>query len=293
MTGRLLPASEPVSLAASQSPVETRTVAVVITFYRNQEHVRDAVDSVLRQTILPHEIVVVDDASPTGTDVLDTLDPRVRVIHRTVNGGAGAARQTGVAATTADWIAFLDADDAWLPQKLERQFADLTERPSLDAHHTGLVTVYQDGREVPRLGKPLLLTLPEQLRRNQALPSATMIRRHALQAVGGWSADRRVMEDWELGIRLVAAGHAVGFLAEPLVRFRRQGHGNLSSRGFRHMWTNLGTIRCHWSLYRGTLGLRGTLAVVGRVIHDEGGRRGGPDGLALRALARVVALGGR
>jgi len=269
-----------------------QTVAVVITFYRNQAHVHEAVDSVLRQTIMPHEIVVVNDASPEGAEVLERLDPRVRVVRRSVNGGAGAARQTGVAATTADWIAFLDADDAWLPQKLERQFADLGDRPHLDVHHTGLVTVYQDGREVPRLGKPSLLTLPEQLRRNQALPSATMMRRSALRAVGGWSADRRVMEDWELGIRLVAAGHTVGFLAEPLVRFRRESHGNLSSRGLRHMWANLGTIRCHRALYRTTLGARGTLAVVGRVIHDEGCRRGGLDGATLRGIGQIAGLGG-
>lgn len=272
---------------ATDSP----TVAVVITFYCNQRHIAEAVDSVLRQTHPPNDVVVIDDASPEGAEVLASLGDRVRVIRHDTNQGAGAARQTGVRATTTEWIAFLDADDAWDAHKLERQFADIRSRPDLDVHHTGLLSIYQDGREVPRLDKPVLLTLPVQLRRNQALPSATMMRRTALEMVGGWSPDRSVMEDWELGIRLVTAGARVGFLAEPLVRFRRELHGNLSSRGFRHMWANLGTIRVHAARYRTVLGLVGTLAVVGRVMHDEGCRRGGIDGAVLRGVARLIALG--
>ncbi len=277
----------------AENPAVGPTVAVIIPFYRNQAHVREAVDSVLCQTMSAQEIIVIDDASPDGADVLETLDPRVRVLRCATNGGAGAARQAGVQSTTSEWIAFLDADDAWLPRKLERQFDDLGNRPDLDVHHTGLITVYADGREVPRLRKPPLLTLAEQLRRNQALPSATMIRRTTLDAVGGWSLDRRVMEDWELGIRLVASGARVGFLAEPLVRFRRQLHGNLSSRGWQHMWTNLGTIREHGKLYRSSLGLGGTLGVMGRVVHDEGCRRGGIDGAAFRGAGRIMSLGSR
>lgn len=278
-------------ISATGSPGAGQAVTVIIPFYRNHTHVRAAVASVLCQTIGTLEIVVVNDASPDGDEILATLDPRVRVIHCRTNGGAGAARQTGVQATRADWIAFLDADDAWLPQKLERQFADLANRPDIDVHHTGLITVYSDGREVPRLTKPWRLTLAQELRRNQVLPSATLIRRTTLDAVGGWSTDRRVMEDWDLGIRLMAAGARVGFLAEPLVRFRRELHGNLSSRGLKHMWINLGTIRAHRTLYRRHLGIVGTLTVIGRVVHDEGCRRGGFDGAALRGIGRLVGLG--
>lgn len=264
------------------------TVAVVITYYRDHAVVGEAVASVLDQTHPADEIVLVDDASPEGSP---TLDPRVGIIRHDVNRGPGAARQTGVDATSSEWIAFLDADDAWLPEKLACQLADIAKRPELDVHHTGLVTCYADGRRVAHVDKPYLLHLHDELRRNRALPSATMIRRSALVAVGGWTADRRRMEDWELGIRLVAAGHQVGFLNRALVRFRRMAHGNLSSRGLAHMRSNLGTIAEHRTLYRRELGWRGTLAVIGRVIHDEGCRRGRWSGVALRVVGWGVACG--
>lgn len=264
------------------------TVAVVITYYRNEAYVAEAVASVLNQSRPADEIVLIDDASPEGSPAVDI---RIRVTRHAENRGPGAARQTGVDATTSDWIAFLDADDVWLPEKLACQLADIAERPELDVHHTGLVTCYSDGRRVAHVGKPHLLTLAQQLRRNQALPSATMMRRTALMAVGGWSSDRRRMEDWDLGIRLVAAGYRVGFLARGLVLFRRMAHGNLSSRGLRHMSSNLRTITGHFALYRRALGWLGTLAVAGRVTHDEGCRRGKLSGLALRAIGWVSAMG--
>lgn len=267
------------------------TVAVVIPYYCNKAHVIEAVESVLSQSRLPDEIIVVDDASPDGAEVLSSLDPRIVVIHHETNQGAGAARQTGVEATTSEWIAFLDADDVWLPTKLERQLTDIEGRPELAVHHVGLVSFRADGSRVEYIDKPTLLNLPAELRRNRALPSALMMRRIALEQVGGWSADRRIMEDWDLGIRIVAAGGLVGFLAEPLVLFRRMNHGNLSSRGVKHMFILLRTIIRHRRLFHRELGIRGTLGVAGRVIHDEGCRRGSAGGLMLRFGGRVVALG--
>jgi len=264
-------------------------VAAVITFYRDDRFFHEALASVLAQTHPADEIVVVDDASPPGQATsLNGLDPRVRILRLDVNGGPGAARQAGADATTAPYIAYLDADDIWAPTKLVRQLATFAEHPHLGAVHTGLVRFNAEGRETPFLGKPLHLDLATQLRRNQVMPSSVMLRRDALTAVGGWSPDRTVMEDWELGIRLTAAKFGVAFIPEPLVRFRRWGHGNLSSRGLKHMRINLGTVVHHRALYRATLGTRGTLCVVGRILYDEGARRGGPVGKALRGVGRLL-----
>jgi glycosyltransferase involved in cell wall biosynthesis len=264
-------------------------VAAVITFFRDDRFFPDALASVLAQTRPADEIVVVDDASPPGTTTsLEHLDSRVQVLRLPVNGGAGAARQAGAEATTAPLIAYLDADDVWTPTKLARQLETFTTHPDLGAVHTGLVRFTAEGRETPFLQKPLHLQLATQLRRNQMMPSSVMLSRDALTAVGGWSRDRTVMEDWELGIRLTAAGYGVQFVPEPLVRFRRWGHGNLSSRGFKHMRANLGTVAHHEALYRATLGVGGTLAVAGRVVYDEGARRGGPSGKALCGLGWLL-----
>ena len=265
------------------------TVAVVIPFHSDDRFFPQAIASVLAQTRLPDEIVVVDDASPAGTNLsLTGLDPRVTVIRHAVNRGAGAARQTGSEATTSELLAYLDADDVWLPTKLERQLADFAAQPDLDAHHVGLVAFHADGSEKRYDAKPERLQLATELRRNEALPSAYLIRRSALAKVGGWRADNAVMEDWDLNIRVVAAGLQVGFLPEALVRFRRTDHGNLSARGLRHMFINLKTIWAHRALYHRELGIRPTAAVVGRVVHHEGSRRGRASGLLLRGVGRLL-----
>ena len=264
-------------------------IAVVITFYCDDRFFPEALASVRSQTRPADEIVVVDDATPPGRgQTLTTLDPDIRLIRHPRNRGPGAARQTGADATTSEFIAYLDADDVWLPTKLERQVALLEQDSAADATHTALITVRTDGRETAFLEKPRILDLGSELVRNQVLPSALMIRRRALEAVGGWSPNRRLMEDWHLATRLVATDHRVVFLPEPLVRFRRVGHGNLSSRGWVHLWSLLQTIWHHRRLYRDTLGLRRTLAVAGSVIRHEGFRRGRLSGRLLRVAGRAL-----
>jgi glycosyltransferase involved in cell wall biosynthesis len=269
----------------------TPRVAAVITFYDDDRFFPDALASVLGQTRPPDEIVVVDDASPPSrTRTLAQADHRVHLIRHEVNRGAGAARQTGTDATTADLIAYLDADDAWFPDKLERQLAAFDADPSAAAVHCGLVTIRDDGRQRTHVNKPPVLDLASELYMNRTLPSSLMIRRQALAAVGGWSPDRRLMEDWDLGIRLVSGGQRVVFVAEPLVWFRRMNHGNLSSRGWPHTRILLQTIWHHRRVYRDAVGMRGMLAVAGGVLQREGHRRGGLSGRAFRLLGRIPTL---
>ncbi|MGH7523704.1 MAG: glycosyltransferase family 2 protein [Gemmatimonadales bacterium] len=272
-------------------PVGRLRTAAVITFYRDDRFFPEALASVLAQTRPADEIIVVDDATPAGyAETLRVLDPRVKLIRHTHNRGPGAARQTGADASTSELIAYLDADDVWLPTKLQRQLDLLQREPDADAIHTALVTVRADGRESVYLDKPRVLDLVTELKKNQMLPSALMIRRSALASVGGWSPDQKLMEDWDLGTRLVAAGKRVVFLPEPLVRFRRVGQGNLSSRGWLHLGILLRTMWHHRELYRRELGLRRTVGVAATLIRHEGFRRGGVSGRALRVAGRAIAV---
>ena len=261
-------------------------VAAVVTFYRDDRFFPEAIRSVLEQSQPADEIVVVDDASPAdAAGSLAAVDPRVRVIRHATNLGAGAARRTGTDATTAEFIAFLDADDTWLPGKLAAQAAVLAADPTVHAVHSALISVKPGGKETVHRDKPLVLDLPTQLYQNRVLPSALMIRREVLLAVGGWSPDRRLMEDWDLSIRLVAAGYRVVFMPEPMVRFRRMNHGNLSSRGMKHVGILLQTIWHHRELHRRTGGNRGLLRAMRGVLAREGYRRGGVSGRMLRLAA--------
>ena len=89
--------------------------------YNSAAFIRRAIESVWAQTHLPLELIVVDDGSSDDTAaVAAAVDPRTKVV-RQPNGGPGAARNRGVKESSGDWIAFLDADDAWRPNKLERQ----------------------------------------------------------------------------------------------------------------------------------------------------------------------------
>jgi glycosyltransferase involved in cell wall biosynthesis len=97
------------------------SVSVVIPAYNAQQYIARAIRSVLAQTFAPTEIIVVDDGSTDKTaDVVKSFGPAVRYLHQ-ANAGAAAARNHGINAATCEWVAFLDADDEWLPEKLERQ----------------------------------------------------------------------------------------------------------------------------------------------------------------------------
>lgn len=107
------------------------TIGVVIPAYNAAKHIRRAIDSVLAQTRGPDEIVVVDDGSTDDiATVVEGYGSVVKLI-RQANAGASVARNTGINATTSEWIAFLDSDDEWLPEKLELQIELLERNPRL------------------------------------------------------------------------------------------------------------------------------------------------------------------
>lgn len=264
-------------------------IAAIITFFEDDAYFPAALASVRAQTRRPDEIIVVDDASPAGLATsLEGLPPDVRVIRHAVNRGVGAARQTGAGATRSDWLAYLDGDDEWCPEKLERQAAFLLRRPELDAVHTGVTAFRRDGSEAHCVRKPDPLGVADALRETHMLPSALLLRHTALDAVGGWDTRRIMTEDRDLAIRLAVAGRHVGFLPEPLTRLRRFDHGNLTSRKWRTMQADLAVVAKHRMLYRETLGLVGTLAVcVGAVAGLSRGTT--LTGRCLRKLATVLA----
>jgi glycosyltransferase involved in cell wall biosynthesis len=111
-------------------------VSVIIPAYNHGDVVTDAVESVLQQTYRPLEIIVVDDGSTDDTrNVLQPYASRLRYLFQE-NRGAGAARNLGIAHATGELLAFLDADDRWLPGKLAAQIAHLAARPEAALVHT-------------------------------------------------------------------------------------------------------------------------------------------------------------
>jgi glycosyltransferase involved in cell wall biosynthesis len=147
----------------------------------------------------------------------------VRVIRR-ANARQAASRNFGVQEATSEWIAFIDADDLWTPDKLERQMHELKLHPKADLCYTARVHFTEiDG--VIRMGSVVPVPQPEGLRkalfRNTVfMPSSVLIRRSTFLASGGFDISFRVVEDWDMWMRLAKAGIAFAACQEPMLLYR-------------------------------------------------------------------------
>jgi glycosyltransferase involved in cell wall biosynthesis len=205
------------------------TVSVVIPAYNAALYLRQALDSVLAQTIRDIEVVVVDDGSNDETPrILAEYAPSVRTI-RQENAGVATARNRGIAASSGRYVAFLDADDAWRPNKLERQLLVLANEGGPRAAYTAIAVV--DGGLGPTAypWRPGRRARPEDLLLEGNViggPSTVLCERSLLQEAGGFDPTFSLCADWELWIRLSAIAD-FAYLDEPLTLYRRH-PGNMS-----------------------------------------------------------------
>ncbi|MGJ7442259.1 glycosyltransferase family 2 protein [Aquipuribacter sp. MA13-6] len=197
----------------SVAPRRVVDVAVVIPVHNRPEMLDRALRSIAAQTVRPAEVVVVDDVS---TD--DTPDVALRhgatLVRMAQNGGSGRARNAGIARATAAWVAFLDSDDEWLPDHLERMVAAsegeaLVTAPSIT---TGGRLMGNPWRRPVRLS-PRRLLVPG----NVITTSGTMVRRDLLDRIGGFRPLPRA-QDLDLWLRVIEKGPGIA-LPLPTVRY--------------------------------------------------------------------------
>ncbi len=199
-------------------------VSVVIPNYNYAHYLREAIDSVLAQTYSEIEIIVVDDGSKDDSkEILTGYGDRVRTIFQQ-NQGVSAARNNGVKESCGEFIAFLDADDAWLPTKIEKQVARFQADEKLGLVHVGVDEIDADGNSlVHRLegveGKVCTVLL--MLKREGVLGggSGMMVRRSVFDETGGFDMRLSTSADWDLAYR-VSERDTVGFVAEILLKYR-------------------------------------------------------------------------
>lgn len=204
-------------------------VSVVIPTYNYARFLGEAIDSALAQTRPALEVIVVDDGSTDATsEVLAAYGDRIRVL-RQQNQGVAAARNAGIAAARGEYLAFLDSDDAWYPQKLERQMPRFERDPSLGLVHCGSETIDADGRTLATSVAGLEGHVAEallRLDREVIFPLGTSIvvpKRVAVE-LGGFDVRLPPSEDWDFCYRLTSR-YAIGYVAEVLVRYRLHGSG--------------------------------------------------------------------
>lgn len=203
-------------------------VSVVIPVFNGAPFVAAAVASVRAQTVRDVEILVVDDGSVDGTQaVLEDLRRTQGIAwFQQEHGGPARSRNRGIEASRGEFVALLDCDDVWLPDKLEAQLAVMTRRPEVGVVHTDYESVDQTGSVLERVRAR---HSPEPLARafvggHTALPSTLLIRRTCLKRVGGLNPELYGSEDSDLTIRLY---RATGFecVDRVLVKKLQRGHG--------------------------------------------------------------------
>jgi len=210
--------------------------------YNSALTIGDAIESVRCQTRSDWELIVVDDGSGDGTaDVAEAFaDPRVRVVRTAGNRGPAAARNRGISLAQAPLVCTLDSDDLWLPQYLETMARTLDSNPTAAVACTDAWVLDQASGRVRKKSAMAFLDPPdplpddtdtflaELLQRNFVYNSVAA-RRESLQAVGGYDERLWIGEDWELWLRLAAAGFRFVRVPQLLAVYRQRADSLMTS----------------------------------------------------------------
>jgi len=205
-------------------------ISVIIPTFNRAAWVREAIDSVLAQTFQDFELIVVDDGSTdtTGEGLIPYGD-RLSTIYQT-RQGVSAARNRGLEMAAGEWLAFLDSDDLWLPQKLETQVDFLNRNPQAEICQTDEIWIRHGRRVNPREKhrKPSGDIFAPSLTLCLVSPSAVMLKKSLLKEVGFFDRSLPACEDYDLWLR-ISCRKPVFLIEEPLV-VKRGGHPDQLSR---------------------------------------------------------------
>ena len=207
-------------------------VAVITAAYNPGPYLDQALASLQAQTSGDWECVVIDDGSTQDLTWVADLDPRIRLIRQD-NAGVSAARNAGVAATSAPLVAFLDQDDGWAPTYLTDQVAQFAD-PSIGLSSTDFEIMDREGRVVgPGFGGPHHRSYAELLTGCGLMCSTVMVRRDVLDTVGGFR-NFPVSQDWDLWLRIARTGAGIARVDQIGGRWRRHAsNASLDYRGLR------------------------------------------------------------
>lgn len=212
-------------------PLETPYFSVVIPCYRAVETLAAAVESVRAQSFQDFEILLIDDGSPDNTlkcaEDLAKADPRIRVFTKP-NGGVSTARNLGVSEARGTVIAFLDADDIWLPEKLTRHYALFNAQPEVNVSYAQIRFMDTDGTPTavtsnrPISGVDAKILLAENI---ACTVSNLLARREVFARIGGFDEALHFDEDKEWLFRAHAKGEGLLGIDEVLTLYRTSPDG--------------------------------------------------------------------
>ncbi len=197
-------------------------VSVIIPTHNRATIVPQAINSVLQQSFTDYELIVVDDASTD--DTADRLQAgygeKIKYIKKLSNAGPSAARNTGIQVARGIYIAFLDDDDEWLPEKLQLQLPIMKQNPDVGVVYCGCFLVDEGGAIAGQI-KPEKrgYIFNDLLHKNYLITSAALIRKEILEKVGGFDESLAACEDWDLWIR-ISQQCLIEYVDELLLRYK-------------------------------------------------------------------------
>jgi glycosyltransferase involved in cell wall biosynthesis len=232
-SNRCWPADElrPVNDNEEQKPMGDPKISVIMAAYNKSGHIREAIESILKQTMRDFELIVVDDVSTDDTvSIIKSIeDPRIVLILNDVNSGPAPTRNKAVAAARGEYLAIMDADDIALPERFQKETDFLDTHPEHGLVGGAFYVIDENGT---RLQLVRVLTEDREIReglqkQNWFGHSTVMIRRAIFNELGGYDTAFKYAHDYELMIR-VAEKYKVANLNEPLCLWRSS-PGNISN----------------------------------------------------------------
>ncbi len=203
--------------------------SIVIAAYNRAHFVEQAIESVFKQTFREFEIIVVDDGSTDEThEVLSRFENRIRVVRQSRNGRS-SARNTGARLARGAFIAFLDSDDIWMPQKLERQFRVFQSHSRVGVVHTYSNVINTEGSSLANETRKRQRLYERALKRRYTYEgmsqecimflSTVAVRRRCWELIGPMDTNIPAFEDWDWYLR-AAMVTEIATISEPLVLYR-------------------------------------------------------------------------
>lgn len=219
--------------------MDTPLISVIMPAYNGEKFLPRSIGSVLAQTYRDLELIVADDGSTDGTKkVVEEFckkDARVSYHYEENSGGPARPKNLAIQYAKGEYLAYLDQDDEWLPEKLEKQLAlfetDGAGSSATSGGELGLVgcdafLAHGDGKVFGRYKTPTVLAstapapFPTLLDRNYIHSnSSVLIRREVIERVGARDEELKYAEDWDMWIRIATAGYRFAFVREPLFKY--------------------------------------------------------------------------
>jgi len=226
----------------------TPGVSIVIPTYNHEAFLGAALSSVINQTYTNWEAIVVNNFSTDGTEALvhSFNDPRIKLVNFHNNGIIGAARNQGINLAINPFVAFLDSDDTWLPTKLEKCVAALTNGADLVCHGENWIDETSHSRAVFYGPTARATYLNLLFKGNRLSTSATVVRANILKSVGGFSENPEFVtaEDYEMWLKISQLTNKLAFIDEILGNFTRHG-ASASSSVVKHLNAEISVVHHH------------------------------------------------